>query len=80
MLPSTVFFTLKSQAEMREAPMDQIHLTARVPIPAALQPPQPEELTWHVQTTCHLTEEVDSSVCFNYQGIKVSSFTCVFFS
>lgn len=75
MLPSTAFFSLKNQAEMREAPVDQMQLTAWVPIPTPLQPSQTEDLTWHVQTTCHLTEEVDSSVYFNYQGIKVSSFT-----
>lgn len=63
---------------MREAPVDQMQVMAWVPISTTLQPSQTEDLTWHVQTTCHLTEEVNSSVDFNYQGIKVSSFT--FFS
>lgn len=78
MLRSTVFFSLKNQAEMREAPVDEMQLTAWAPIPTPLQPSQTEDLTWHVRTTCHLTEEVDSSLYFNHQGIKVSSFT--FFS
>lgn len=62
MLPSTVFFGLKNQAEMREAPVDQMQLMAWVPVPTPLQPSPTEDFTWHVQTTRHLTEEVDSSV------------------
>lgn len=58
MLPSTVFFGLKNQAEMREAPVDQMQLMAWVPVPTPLQPSRTEDFT------CHLTEEVDSSVYF----------------
>lgn len=79
MLPSTVFFTLKNQAEKTKAPLDQMQPMAWVPVPTPLQPSQAEDLARHPQTTWCFTEEVHSSVCFCYQGVTISSFTFFFF-
>lgn len=65
MLHSTVFFSPKNHAEMKEGPVNQTQLTAWVPIPAHLQPPQTGGLAWRIQAICLLTEEVDSPVGFN---------------
>lgn len=61
MLPSTVFSGLKNQAGMREATVEQVQLTAGVPIPPNLLPSRGGDLAQHVQMW-HLTEDVHSLV------------------